>query len=217
MKKSLFIFMLFIFCSFKINAECTDEQFAELSFKSKDIEYVYELYEDGVFDELPNKMYNIILKNIDANLIVIFDKTNQRLDSENNIIKDLEPGETYSFTIKAVDSEACSDQNITSKYIVLPTYNRFTNSEKCSEFPEFYYCKSTYRNSKLLSHDEFLRKITMYQLELLNPINKTEKSEPKIIKPKIISKKLIIRGIILLLTTIGLTIFYYFNKKRSWF
>jgi len=125
---SLFLFPLVS------NAECSYERQAELSKIASNVQfsYTYEYNTDN------GVIMNIITNNI-TNDVYVVNEHNQTLQAPEDIRR--YPGaKSYSFEIYSNDPN-CKGELLLTRYISLPTYNRYSEYQECKTHPEFEYCQ----------------------------------------------------------------------------
>jgi len=146
--KYLFVFLgsLFMF-PLVSNAACSYERQAELSKIASNVQFSY------TYDESDSNgvIMKIIVNNI-TNDIYVKNSFDQILQAPEDIQR--YPGaDSYSFGIYSNDSN-CRGELILTKYITLPTYNRYSSYQECEKNPEFEYCQ-IWVNTTHLSKSDF--------------------------------------------------------------
>ncbi len=169
---------MFLIFGITIKAECTDSIYANLVFEAKALEYNYSLYDTGSQEIYPLMRYRMVVNNITPNLLVQYGEDNTTITSRNNTISNLIPGEAYFFSITGSSASACPGRDLTSKYVTLPEYNAYINTNECEQSPEFKYCDKDKSVSETVSYEEF---IDSYYTYYSNKINKDEVPETIIV------------------------------------
>lgn len=168
MKKLIIILLMFFVYSISISAECTDSAYANLVFEAKELEYNYVLYDTGLETRYTLMRYRMTISNITSNLLVRYGEESTIITTRNNTISNLKPGEAQFFSITGSTSSACPGRDLTSKYISLPEYNAYINTNECKESPEFKYCDKDKSISETVSYEEFIDSYYTYYSEKIN-------------------------------------------------
>ncbi|HOZ53724.1 MAG TPA: hypothetical protein PKY25_00060 [Bacilli bacterium] len=201
MKKVILTLIMFLVFGFTIKAECTDAVYASLVFEAKELEYNYSIYDTGLKEEYPLMRYRIIVSNITPNLLVQYGDDNTTITSRNNVITNLMPGQAYFFSITGSLTSECPGRDLSSKYVTLPEYNAYINTDECIESPEFKYCDKDKSVSEMVSYENFIDSYYTYYSE---KINKDE--TPEIIAEPNSKKTIDIKWIIIPLVSIILVV-----------
>lgn len=202
MKKIILILLMFFVYSISISAECTDSAYANLVFEAKGINYNYILYDTGLETRYPLMRYRMTVSNITSNLLVRYGEESTIITTRNNIISNLIPGEAQFFSITGSTSSACPGRELSSKYVTLPDYNSYTNTDECKESPEFKYCDKDESISEVVSYEDFIDSYYSYYTE---KINKNDTREPQY-KNKDIEKPIDIKWIVIPIVSVLLLI-----------
>lgn len=204
--KYLFVFLgsLFMF-PLVSNAECSYERQAELSKIASNVQFSYTY--DSVND-MPK--FNVIITNL-TNDIYIKD------DSMNTIIGTGEKNYQYengtSVTYKIYSNDpSCRNEQILTKYINLPAYNAFSNTEECIKNPNFDYCQVW--TSTGLKAEDFETKYEQYQNELEEKEKQNEQKGTIEIIKLFIQNNLNVIIMCLIAVLILLTMFIYRKIKK---
>lgn len=168
MKKLIIILLMFFVYLISISAECTDSAYANLVFEAKELEYNYVLYDTGLETKYPLMRYRMTVNNITSNLLVRYGEEGTIITTRNNTISNLKPGETQFFSIVGSASSACPGRELSSKYITLPDYNGYINTDECKESPEFKYCNKDESISEIVSYEDFIDSYYTYYTEKIN-------------------------------------------------
>lgn len=200
--KYLFVFLgsLFMF-PLVSNAQCSYERQAELSKIASNIQFSYTY---DVVDGIPK--FRVIITNL-TNDIYIKD------DSMNIIVGNGEKSYQYengtSVTYKIYSNDpSCRNEQILTKYINLPAYNAFSNTEECLQNPNFDYCQIW--TSTGLKAGDFEKKYQEYKTGLEEQNNEETKRTIEIIKQFIHDN---LNIIIMCLVVIAILIIAFIYKK----
>ena len=164
-KKLIFSITLFlmVFLPYKVNALCSDSEIIRLQNIAKNINYSYE------YDETEEK-FSITFTNLNDEIIIRSSTTGRSYNGIKEIkINDFISG-NYKFNIYAKDNK-CTKDILATKYIELPYYNVFYNSELCDGINNYSYCQKWQKNS--VSYDVWYSKVTKYR----NSIKEVKKEE----------------------------------------
>lgn len=166
MKKIIFFLILLISSMPTVKAECSDEEIIRLSKVANNITTSYE-YEEKT------KSFNITFTNVNKSL-VIKDVAHDKYYNESVefTIRNFKSGD-YKFSIEASDIN-CTEDILVTKYVNLPYYNKYYDTDDCKGIKEYSYCSKWVQ--KEISYNIFKKKITEYK-ESLNKEQKVEKIE----------------------------------------
>lgn len=129
-----FTFMLFcmIMCPLVSNAECSYERQAELSRIASNVQLSYTYDKTNGFTVYVTNLTSDLYASTSSGETVIGGK-----EYTFNYFS----GITLEFKIYSNDY-SCHGEEITKKYISLPTYNYLSDSQECKQYPNFKYCQS---------------------------------------------------------------------------
>lgn len=159
MKIKYFIFTLIGICIFPFvaHADCDYQRQAELSRLASNVKISYS-YE--IVNNLPKFKVNII--NLTNDIYIsdgISNYYNQEIELSYN------SGESQTYTIYSNDQN-CYGDFLTKKYINLPHYNSYHNTEECQLNPNFKYCQM-WGDFKITT-TQFQNELTQYKTEIEN-------------------------------------------------
>lgn len=171
MKKLLFIVTLLLLIPNKVSAitYCDGQDRAALMpfVNNVNINYVPTINDDDTV------VYTIMINNLTSDMI-IYDETTKKIykgfGTQNSefTLKETEAG-TYNFSILSLE---CKEQ-LSTKSIKLPNYNRFYKREECTDLEGYPICKRW--SNYVASEEEFLEDIK----DLRDEINKKKKENKK--------------------------------------
>ena len=190
MKKTILIIVLllsliFITDNYKTEARvvCRSKDLSDLRAKAYTTTLSYQLHknEDG------SHYYEVIITNLNEDIIA---------KVEGATINGLKPGEKYSIDKYYLDGyvievelyggakTACPNQKLTTKRLMLPKYNVYSEREECIEYEEFPLCNPWYKGN--IGGDYYFEKELNEYIEKLKPKQKEEPVEEKTTLEKII-------------------------------
>lgn len=152
------------------HAECSYERQAELSRIAGNVQISYNYSISG---DRPEFVTNIT--NIANDIYVVERSTNKIITNETNGFEEDMAGETVIYDIYSND-DSCKGELLTSKYVILPSYNNFSNIEDCKKKPEFKYCQ-IWMNTENVSQYHFDQEFEKYIEESLEEKNGKQSSE----------------------------------------
>lgn len=166
--KYLLVFLLsFIFVPL-VNAEtCSNSEivkYQELA-KNVDIYYDYEEIDGGI-------IFKVKISNMQPGLIVRDTRNDKNYIYTDNTIEMSDTfyqGNGYRFDIYS-DNPNCSDKIMFTRYVTLPYYNNYYNTDICKGIEEFKYCQ---RWTKTRDYDFMNKEIAKYK----NSLNKEKKED----------------------------------------
>jgi hypothetical protein len=181
------------------HADCSTERIVELSKIADNITVSYT-YEIGLSDA----EFTIKINNMDDS-IYLKDNINDSIykgSGEITIPNKYNSGESLTYTVYSNDNN-CKGESLTSKYLVLPTYNVFSTYDECTGIEDFKYCK-TWTNLNGINEEEFLKAVKKYKNSLNNDktVENTKTNSTGILKKYyfyFIVVAVVIIGIVLLL------------------
>ena len=184
MKKILFIFITFLLLlSVNVHADdtCTKEELARLKELAEKVEINYdyefkEVKQNGEILKYP--IFSLTATNLNRELkvLIIENYLEQKYkefkdgDKTTATIKDFKEGDKINITIKAFVPNKCSGKTVGSKTIKIPYYNKYSEEELCSHFPESKYCSEF--TEKIVTLNEFNNEMIKYM--------ENQKVEPEI-------------------------------------
>lgn len=149
MKKIIFTIILFIIPIITY-AYCDSEDIVEQSKLLNNININYEY-------DYQNQVFTIIFTNINKNFNVIDQETGEMYDNLDEIKIEKISG-NHSFLIS---SEQCSYDVNRTRYIDLPYYNKYYDSEDCRNIQNYSYCNKWVNNP--INENLFKQKIEAYK------------------------------------------------------
>lgn len=169
--KILLILLLLLFIPANIHAYCNDQEKIKLNKLAGNVIFT------PVFDE-NSETFNVII----SNLSPIFYYKNlgtgitYNYNSNENIIYGLEPGKSYRFKFYS-NLPNCLDENVLSRYITLPQYNKWYKESICSNYQDQIFCQKWAGYN--YSYEEITKKIDYLNKNKVQP--EEEKEETKIL------------------------------------
>lgn len=158
-KWNIIFFGLLLLFPFKTSAECDYKRLADLSkiASNVNLSYSYLIGENGepkFFVNISNLTNDIYMVDYDNNIISgVFEKEFEYYSGSN-----------MRFIIYSNDPN-CYGEKIMTKYLKIPKFNSFFNTDECKNNPNFKYCSLWAKND--ISDDAFKAELNNY----LNDIN----------------------------------------------
>ena len=210
----IIIFMLLLNVKAFDIKECTTEEMNRLKELANQVDFAYEMkiYEDEELSQ-ESVYYKIKVLNFNEDLKLKFKYSTSSYYTEISLeqLNEVEflNGDKLSFAIYSYTDNLCTDEILKTKAVNLPYYNMYyhVNKEKCSEYPEFKYCKENY-NIRNLSFEEIDKLFDKYLEE-----NNIEPSKDTPKDKSIFSPILII--IIALVIIVGVAVYFIVIKKKN--
>lgn len=153
---SLFVSFGLVGFPLTASAACSTERLAELNkiASNVDAKYSYEMV-----DNYPK--FTVTLTNITSDIYV---KDNVYLEPISGVSeKKLKyvDGINVVFTIYSNDTN-CKNEILNAKYVNIPTFNEFSNTEECNMYPDFKYC-DTWLDTLNITNDKFEVELNKYK------------------------------------------------------
>lgn len=160
-KYLLLSILLFIFTPIVKANTCSNSEIVKYKELAKNVEITYDYVETdaGVYFKVKmiNLMPGIKIKDVYNNLF--YDYTGNELELNSYYGQ----GRSYKFSFYTVD-ENCYIGSLYDRYITLPYYNYYHNSELCNGIEEFKYCHKWTKGPN--SYDEFEKLVNEYKNSL---------------------------------------------------
>ena len=191
-----------------IDSRCTNSLKTSLRSAANDV--VYRLSKN-IDNE--NVTYKAIFYNLTKDMY-LSDNDGNKYSS--NVIENLKPGSTIRIIIHASNNNYCEGYKIVTKIISIPYYNKYSKSELCNGYENYYLCKE---NSNVkLTEKEFEKKMNEYISSLKEKENEEIKPLDEDTKLSIIDyileyKYFILGAVFLILITIVIVVIN--NKKKN--
>lgn len=167
MKKYLnkiFLFILMCFPTVSFAREiCEYEVQTRLQRIASNIATSYsynEVFEEG--EQFSTVTFDVVLSNTHKDVYIIDEQTQQTY--YNNSISEItiakqKPGKYLRFAVYG-NVKGCYDQNLTTLYVTLPSFNKYYSDPLCRNIPDYSLCNKW---SKIdLSYKDFEKKINKY-------------------------------------------------------
>ena len=156
MKKTFFTIVVFLSFIINVNALCNEEEKIRLSKIANNIASNYEYDEN-------TKTFSITFTNVTKE-IVITNLTTKKMYNEDIefTINNLKSG-TYKFNITSSDIN-CTGETLITKYINLPYYNKYYESNECRGIEEHSYCQKWVKAE--IKEETFKKKVEEYKESL---------------------------------------------------
>lgn len=192
MKKIIFFLIILFSMIPNAKAECSDEEMIRLSKIANNITTSYE------YDE-KTKSFNITFTNANKKLL-IKDVANDKYYNENFefTIKNFKSGD-YKFNIESSDIN-CTEDVLVTKYIKLPFYNKYYDTEDCEGIKEYSYCSKWIE--KEIPYDIFKKKTSEYKESLIKEQKVEKIEEPLSEKIKNVVTEIYVKYYYIILPTI---------------
>ncbi|MBQ6282230.1 MAG: hypothetical protein IJK66_01685 [Bacilli bacterium] len=172
MKKLRYLLLMLLFIPITtlakydvIDSRCTNSFKTALRSDANDV--VYRLSKNIENDKVT---YKVIFYNITKHMYLA-DSNGKKYSS--NVIDGLTPGSKIQVIIYASNNNYCEGYKILTKVINVPYYNKYSKSDLCKGYENYFLCKE---NSNVnLSEKEFEKKMNEY----IESLNKREETEIK--------------------------------------
>lgn len=149
--KVLLIILLLLFIPVNIQAYCTDQEKVKMNKLAGNVNFT------PIFDENSEK-FNLIVSNLSPDFYFknLGTGITYNYNSNENIIYGLEPGKSYRFKFYSNLSN-CLNENVLSKYITLPKYNKWYKDPICANYQDQTFCQKW--SGFNYTYDEIVKKI----------------------------------------------------------
>ncbi len=151
---------------------CGKENFYNLKKKSLEVKFSYELV-----TEANVKYFHIKVTNMQEYLEMRVGRSRYKYTKGNTNFDLTEPfgidGETVRIDFYGTPGHPCDDQYISTTYINLPKYNRYSETDECIEYEEFPLCNRFYKGT-IKNYSEFKQKLDEY----IKAINEKPDAKP---------------------------------------
>lgn len=129
MKKILLCFLSFMFIS-NVYASCDYQKEAELSRIASNVQisYTYKIIDDRA-------SFDVTLTNLTKDIYV---SGSSYINTNGEYTTTYDQGQKLTFKFY---SNECGDKLLLTKYLTLPTYNKYYSTDECKESPKFKYCE----------------------------------------------------------------------------
>ena len=215
MKKYLSLFILLLLLPiWRVKGLCSNAELVRLNQLARNVTTSYEYYQDE-----DSVKFKVTLTNLDPNLSLT-DLVNNEIYKNRSgelIIDNYDPGTIVRYAITSKEI-TCTNQNLVTLYVNLPSYNPYYNDPLCQTISDYKYCQKWI--SMPFKYEEFKKNV---QAEIDSRNKKQLEQEAVITERKSFLE--IIFGfyldyyyIMLPLIIIGCAIgMYYLNKKNQLF
>lgn len=205
MRKVLFSLVLSFVFIVPVYADCDYQKEAELSRIASNVQISYNY-------KIQNNMalFDVTLTNLTNDIYVVYDN-GSRIMATGEYTLSYDQGRKIKFDFY---SNECGNTILLTKYLNLPTYNRFYDTKECQKSPNFKYCKMW--DNLDINNSEFLEAYDEYvYVEENNKEELEEKSIYDIIMQAINEYiKEIIIGVIGIIILIIILILKLIRKKK---
>ena len=148
MKKIIYAFCLFLIYFSYLNVfaidKCTSSEMARLKELANNVKFNYNHKFEMVDEEYHEiwSSYNFEILNFNNDLKIYVNGKDDLIDINTFKNRDFSSGEVV-FYIYSYTNNLCTDELLKKVQIDLPLYNEYYyfNKDKCSEYPEFKFCK----------------------------------------------------------------------------
>lgn len=170
MNKKIFIKMILLFLMIipiSVNGYCSEEDIVRISKLANNITTSTEYNEE-------TNTFSLTFLNL-TNEFVIYDENNNTYSGDFELtINNIKSG-NHRYSI--YDMNGCFSDEILTKHINLPFYNKYYKMNECNNFPEYTYC-SKWLNSEI-TYNTWKNKVDNYKISNNEPIiEKTEEETP---------------------------------------
>lgn len=207
MKKFFWILFLFIIMLSTVKAHCNNEEIIRLTNLAKNVNVSY------TYDE-NKKNFQINFANVSDDIIILEVSNNKYYSSYPEITIGNYKSGKYKFSIYAKDRN-CFEEELVSKYIELPFYNKYHNYIECQNYKEYSYCNKWLKSE--LSYEIWKQKVDEYNNIKKEPEKEktTKKNNLETIKEMIIKLYIKHYYIILPIIILSLCLIIYFKDKSE--
>ena len=215
MKKKLSLFLLLLLLPiWRVKGLCSNAELVRLNQLARNVTTSYEYYlEDDTVK------FKVTLTNLNSNLTLTDLAQNKVYKNKNGelIIDDYDPGTIIKYAITAKEV-TCTNQNLVTLYVNLPSYNPYYNDQLCKTVSDYKYCQKWI--SMPFKYADFKKNI---QAEINSRNQKNSKDEAVITESKsfieiifdfYLNYYYVMLPIIIIACAIGM---YYLNKKNQLF
>ena len=155
MNKRIFIvFLLLVLIPFKVDAECSEDEKIRLSKLANNITTSVEYYEE-------NNTFALTFLNLTGEFFIVDDNTDLNYQSDFELIIDNLQSGNYKY--KIYDTNGCFENEVLTKTIKIPYYNKYYNYKECNDFHEYSYCSKWLQSN--ISYDAWKSKVDTYKKE----------------------------------------------------
>ena len=174
----ILLLFLFVFNCTKVKAACSTEEKNKLIQLAYNVKFDYEL--------LPNegnndRSFSLTISNLTKDLEVRYSYSTYKYDEKSKtpgIIKMDEyfaGGITHKIKIYSSSSATCKSIFLTTKYVSIPKFNPYFETDDCKKYPDFKLCNMWYEGD--ITRSEFKEKLETY----IKDLNKEEQTQTKIV------------------------------------
>lgn len=159
-KRIIFIIFLLMLSITKVNAAdlCTSAKYSNLKKKAASIKAEWELN----FDESHKAYFTIKLTNVDKDVLLKYNETTyEPVDGEIILNNMFDGGNNYQLKLYGGYETSCVEEYLYTKNLKVPSYNYYSEYEKCKENPEFMLC-DMYYDGVIENDTEFYGKLNEY-------------------------------------------------------
>lgn len=165
MNKKIFILIFLMLFPIYVNAECSEEETVRISKLANNITTSVE------YDEISNS-FSLTFLNI-TNEFIIQDEMNNNYSGDFElVINNLKSG-NHRYSI--FDINGCFSDEILTKNISLPFYNKYYTLKECEQFSDYAYCSKWINNE--ISYNTWKSKVDNYKLKEKSVLDEEEKNE----------------------------------------
>ena len=167
MKKILFLTLLFlVFLPNSVKGECSDSEEIRLQKLARNINASY------VYNE-SNDTFTLTLTNLTSDITILEIDNMRKFKTTGDLtFKNLLSGK-HTYIMYPSNTE-CGAEELTTKYVMLPYYNQFYNSDECKGIKNYSYCNKWLNNS--MSYDIWHKKVTEYKVKHQEEKKETRKT-----------------------------------------
>lgn len=145
------------------HAECSYERQAELSRIASNVQFNYNYeFKDGVpiFTATMTNLTNDIYVTTDDNILNADGSYTNKFSGVGEKQVRFAEGTSAQFEIFSADS-SCYGEHLLTQYLTMPSYNPYSQSEECKNYPDFKYCQM-WTNSAI-STTQFNQELEKYK------------------------------------------------------
>ena len=176
MKKIIYftVLLFLVLIPKSVLATCDDSEITRLQRLANNVNYSVTYNEK-------NHLFTIYFNNLKKDLVIndTYTSENYNVNGELAIIRNASGD--YKFNIYANNKE-CTTNTLISKYINVPYYNGYYNSDLCKNIENYGYCSKWFKTG--ISNETIISKINDYKKNIKTEETKTEYSESKVDKIK---------------------------------
>ena len=154
LKKCFCLLFLMLLFPLQAKADCDYKRQADLSKIASNVQISYSY----LIDENHEPQFFVNVTNLTDDVYIIDDYDNVLRGSGEKEIK-YSRGSNIRFVFYSNDPN-CLDEKITTRYLKIPYFNQYYNTEECKKYPNFKYCKLW--NYETIGEEQYKEELAKY-------------------------------------------------------